>query len=276
MPASRQISRSLRRDAGGFARGAGAALGELPPAGRSRASTATPSTRGPRTCWSRTPAPAGSPAATGCCRSPTARGSRASYSAQFYELSRLARLPWAECSRSAGSASRPAARRRRLRVAWAALAGYVERNGIELLFGCSSFSGTETARLRRRLCPAPRPPPRTAALAAAGQGAGGLPLRPALRFRRPDPAAAMRAMPPLLRTYLAMGGWVSDHAVVDRDLGTLHVFTGLEVRAVPPPRPAAARRRATPAEPPVPGAGRPDPEPLEGARQEMAYPSISH
>jgi putative hemolysin len=43
-------------------------------------------------------------------------------------------------------------------------------------------------------------------------------------------------MPPLLRSYLAMGGWVSDHAVVDRDLGTLHVFTGLEIGAIPAAR----------------------------------------
>ena len=46
----------------------------------------------------------------------------------------------------------------------------------------------------------------------------------------------MAGMPPLLRTYLLMGGWVSDHAVVDRDLGTLHVFTGLEIGAIPPAR----------------------------------------
>jgi L-ornithine Nalpha-acyltransferase len=43
-------------------------------------------------------------------------------------------------------------------------------------------------------------------------------------------------MPPLLRTYLAMGGWVGDHAVVDRELGTLHVFTALEIRAIPEAR----------------------------------------
>ena len=46
----------------------------------------------------------------------------------------------------------------------------------------------------------------------------------------------MLTMPPLLRTYLMMGGWVSDHAVVDTDLNTLHVFTGLEIAAVPPSR----------------------------------------
>lgn len=58
----------------------------------------------------------------------------------------------------------------------------------------------------------------------------------ALRLRKPDPRRAMAAMPPLLRSYLAMGGWVSDHAVVDRQLDTLHVFTGLEIRAIPPER----------------------------------------
>ena len=47
---------------------------------------------------------------------------------------------------------------------------------------------------------------------------------------------AMAAMPPLLRTYLLMGGWVSNHAVVDHQLDTLHVFTGLEIRAIPPAR----------------------------------------
>ncbi len=47
-------------------------------------------------------------------------------------------------------------------------------------------------------------------------------------------------MPPLLRTYLMMGGWVSDHAVVDRQMNTLHVFTGLEIGAIPPGAQASA------------------------------------
>ena len=51
-----------------------------------------------------------------------------------------------------------------------------------------------------------------------------------------DRSTAMRAMPPLLRTYLLMGGRVSDHAVVDREMETLHVFTGLEIGAIPEAR----------------------------------------
>jgi hypothetical protein len=38
-----------------------------------------------------------------------------------------------------------------------------------------------------------------------------------------------------------MGRWVSDHAVIDHDLGTLHVFTGVEIAAIPPARARALR-----------------------------------
>jgi L-ornithine Nalpha-acyltransferase len=43
-------------------------------------------------------------------------------------------------------------------------------------------------------------------------------------------------VPPLLRTYLLMGGWVSDHAVYDRQMRTMHVFTAVEIAAIPPAR----------------------------------------
>ncbi|RDC71665.1 GNAT family N-acetyltransferase [Rhodovulum sp. 12E13] len=129
-----------------------------------------------------------------------------------------------------------------LRVAWGAMTRYVDETGTKMLFGCSSFAGTETARyldafamLRDRHLAPSRWLPRVKA-------------RDVFRFARtraapPDPDArrALRGMPPLLRTYLAMGGWVSDHAVVDRDLDTLHVFTGLEIAAIPPARARALR-----------------------------------
>jgi len=51
-----------------------------------------------------------------------------------------------------------------------------------------------------------------------------------------DGKRALATMPPLLRSYLLMGGWVSDHAVVDHDLDTLHVFTAVEVAAIPEAR----------------------------------------
>ena len=164
-----------------------------------------------------------------------------SYSAQFYELSALASFdgPMAEVGRFCIEPGRrdPDI----LRLAWAALASRVDAAGIELLFGCSSFQGTRAetytdafAMLKEHHLAPGRWLPRVKAPDV---------FRFAQRLARckPDVKRAAQMMPPLLRTYLLMGGWVSDHAVVDRDLDTLHVFTGLEIRAIPPARARALR-----------------------------------
>ncbi len=158
-----------------------------------------------------------------------------SYSAQYYELSGLEDFdgPMVEMGRFC---IHPAWRDPDiLRVAWGAMTGYVDREGVEMLFGCSSFQGTDASRyadafalLRDRHLAPKRWLPRVKAPRV-------FEFAKRLR-RRPDLKLAQAGMPPLLRTYLMMGGWVSDHAVVDQDLNTLHVFTGLEIRAVPPAR----------------------------------------
>ncbi|WP_134724606.1 GNAT family N-acetyltransferase [Paracoccus luteus] len=168
---------------------------------------------------------------------PLARGAEIgrSYAARHYDLSRLARFdgPMVEVGRFCIHPAHgdPDI----LRLAWGALAAHVDAHGVQMLFGCSSFAGIDTAlhadafaMLRDRHLAPNRWLPRVKA-------------PDVFRFarllrRRPDARAAMAAMPPLLRTYLLMGGWVSDHAVVDRQLDTLHVFTGLEIRAIPPAR----------------------------------------
>jgi len=123
-----------------------------------------------------------------------------------------------------------------LRVAWGAMTQLVDARGVELLFGCSSFDGSEAERHAEALAllkDAHIAPKRWLPRVKAPDV---FRFARALRGRKPDVKRAMLAMPPLLRTYLLMGGWVSDHAVVDRDLNTLHVFTGLEIRAIPPAR----------------------------------------
>jgi len=159
-----------------------------------------------------------------------------SYSAQFYELSALTCFdgPMVEMGRFCihpGKADPDI-----LRVAWGAMTRYVDDNNVEMLFGCSSFKGTDAASyldaftmLKDRHL-APRrwwPQVKAPSVFRFAQ---------MLRQRTPNPKAAMQAMPPLLRTYLMMGGWVSDHAVVDQKMNTLHVFTGLEIGAIPPAR----------------------------------------
>ncbi|MGV6889113.1 GNAT family N-acetyltransferase [Rhodophyticola sp. SM2404] len=158
-----------------------------------------------------------------------------SYSAQFYELSALRDFkgPMVEMGRFCihPEWQDPDI----LRIAWGAMTAYVDQEGVEMLFGCSSFHGIEAkeyydafALLRDRHIAPKRWLPRVKAPKV---------FKFASRLRRkPNLKLAQAKMPPLLRTYLLMGGWVSDHAVIDPDLNTLHVFTGLEISAVPPSR----------------------------------------
>ena len=158
-----------------------------------------------------------------------------SYSAQYYELSALHAYggKLAEIGRFCvhPDLKDPDA----LRVAWGTVAKYVDEHGVDLLFGCTSFKGTDAseyydtfAMLRDKHLAPKRLLPNIKAPKV---------FRFAARLRRkPDFRIAMLRMPPLLKTYLMMGGWVSDHAVVDDHMNTLHVFTGVEIGLIPPER----------------------------------------
>jgi putative hemolysin len=158
-----------------------------------------------------------------------------SYAAQYYELSGLSAFKGRMVEMGRFCIDPEVRDPDILRVAWGTLTRFVDEEGVEMLFGCSSFHGTDAqgyldafAMLKERHLAPTRWLPRVKAPDV---------FRFARRLRRkPDAKRAMLTMPPLLRSYLAMGGWVSDHAVVDRDLNTLHVFTGLEIRAIPEAR----------------------------------------
>lgn len=158
-----------------------------------------------------------------------------SYSAQFYELRALKDFEGSMVEMGRFCIHPEWHDPDILRVAWAAMTSYVDDNNVEMLFGCSSFKGTDTdpyldsfAVLRDRHQAPKRWVPRIKAPNV---------FKYAARLRRkPDLKRAQLKMPPLLRTYLMMGGWVSDHAVVDHDMNTLHVFTGLEIKSIPPAR----------------------------------------
>ncbi len=162
------------------------------------------------------------------------------YAARFYDVGPLAGYskPVAEMGRFcvAPEGVHPDV----LRLAWGAMTRIVDDGQAGLLVGCSSFRGADWTRHRAGL-----------ALLAA-EFLGPVEHRPGrkaaevvdfVRLAGPvgDRRASLAGLPPLLRTYLGMGGWVSDHAVVDRDLDTLHVFTCVEVDRVPAARAASLR-----------------------------------
>ncbi|MGJ8617451.1 MAG: GNAT family N-acetyltransferase [Sulfitobacter sp.] len=155
-----------------------------------------------------------------------------SYAAQFYDLLALRNYPGLMIELSRFCVHPEWHDPDIVRVAWAAMTDLVDAHDVKMLFGCASFVGVEaTAHLdafallkARHLAPECWSP--------------GVKAPDVYKFadrvqRKPDTRKAMGVMPPLLRSYLLMGGWVSDHAVIDAQMNTLHVFTGLEVEMIP-------------------------------------------
>ena len=158
-----------------------------------------------------------------------------SYSSQFYDLKVIESFtePMIEVGRFCidPEVNDPSA----LLTAWAALAQIVDHNQTKFLFGCSSFEGIEKekyldsfALLRDRYM-APdhwRPKIKAAQVFCYSKDL----------IYKVDKKKALLNMPPLLKTYLSMGAWVSDHAVVDLNMKTLHLFTGMEISKIPKSR----------------------------------------
>ncbi len=153
------------------------------------------------------------------------------YAAQFYDLRTYA----AQSGRKAELGRfclHPAAQDAGLlRLCWAALARIVTGHEVNHLFGCSSLAGAD-------------PGLHGAALGWLAQNARGPddfipPPRNGAAIPLGGPNASAQGVPPLLRFYLALGGWVADHAMIDADLDTVHVFTALDIGALPP---SAAKR----------------------------------
>lgn len=155
---------------------------------------------------------------------PERAGPMPGYVAAFYDLTRFAALPGRKlelgriCTRP-GCCDGDA-----MRALWVSLGAVLAGQDADWLFGCVSFPGTDPAPFRpafellaaAHLAPAEWRP---AALSAEGV--------PLVAPQPCDRQAGLRAMPPLLRSYLDRGARVSDHAAVDRDLGTIHVFAAL-------------------------------------------------
>ena len=176
-----------------------------------------------------------------------ARALLSGYVAQHYDLRALARAGEAsgtetlELGRLCIEPGSGAGGGDLLRLLWAGVTRVAFGVGAARLVGCTSFHSTDAASLDSAW----------SYLKARAPGPGGLtPGRIAPEIYpfdtvppQPSPEGQSQ-VPPLLRAYLSMGGWVSDHAVIDRDLGTCHVFTCVDIAAMPPARLRILRQMA--------------------------------
>jgi len=160
------------------------------------------------------------------------------YSAQVFDLSplRVFERPVLELGRFAIDPQR--GNSDIFRLAWGVVTQLVDQNNVSFLFGCSSFVGTSPQAHSagfRYLCRHRHIAPHSWRPVFHG----GYRLAQAFEDHKDGGAPDL---PPLLRAYLGLGGKVSDHAVIDPDLGTTLLFTGLNVAQVPQKR--AQRLRA--------------------------------
>jgi L-ornithine Nalpha-acyltransferase len=118
-----------------------------------------------------------------------------------------------------------------MQLMWRGIADYVLRHDIELLFGCASLPGTDISRLGPALAYLHQhhlAPPSLRARALADRYVN-MDLLPPDKIDAEAAVAqvyarsTIAALPPLVKGYLRVGGFVGDGAVVDHQFGTTDV-----------------------------------------------------
>ncbi len=121
--------------------------------------------------------------------------------------------------------------RRAFELLWSGIWRYVRHHGIEVLMGCASFQGTDPDQLTLPLSflhHFAAAPEEWSAKAIAHHYVGmNRMVKAAI-----DPETALESLPPLIRAYVKIGGFVGDGAVIDGQLGTTVVFIVMPVRAI--------------------------------------------
>ena len=144
------------------------------------------------------------------------------YSTSEYDISKLLSLPGEilELGRSCvdiGSRNRPT-----MQLLWRGISAYVFHHQVEVMFGCASLPGIDVKAHAETLAylyhyhlapPALRP-------RALDKLYVDMKLRPQTEI---DARASLAALPPLVKGYLRLGGFIGDGAVIDEQFNTIDV-----------------------------------------------------
>ena len=144
------------------------------------------------------------------------------YSADEYDIDTILHFPGRilELGRSCVDAGYRG--RAVMQLLWRGIATYVAHHGIDLMFGCASLAGTDPDALAVELTylyehhlapPALRPRARPERYVDMRR----------LDVELIDPRRANLLLPPLIKGYLRLGGFIGDGAVVDRQFNTTDV-----------------------------------------------------
>jgi len=118
-----------------------------------------------------------------------------------------------------------------MNLLWAGIASYVRENNVDLMFGCASLPGTDPTALATHLSYLHH-----WHLAPAEIRPRALPhlwvdmnLKPKEEI---DPRRALAELPPLVKGYLRLGGFVGDGAVIDHQFNTTDVCVMVKTELV--------------------------------------------
>ena len=144
------------------------------------------------------------------------------YTADEYEISRLVGPPGETLELGRSCVEEEYRNRPTMQLLWQSIAQYIFRYDIGIMFGCASMPGTDPQALALPLSylyhyhlapPALRP-------RALEERYVDMRILPEDEV---DPRRALAELPPLIKGYLRLGGFVGDGAVVDYDFNTTDV-----------------------------------------------------
>jgi L-ornithine Nalpha-acyltransferase len=144
------------------------------------------------------------------------------YSADEYDIDIVERFPGRVLELGRSCVDSAYRGRAAMQLLWRGIAAYVFTHNIDLMFGCASLPGTDVDALAAELTYL-----HTHHLAPPDIRLRALPHR-YVNMRRMDPAAidarqVLVGLPPLIKGYLRLGGFVGDGAVVDHQFNTTDV-----------------------------------------------------
>ena len=144
------------------------------------------------------------------------------YSASEFDIAKLVNFPGSimELGRSCVDAAYRD--RATMNLLWRGLAEYMNSHGVDLMFGCASLPGTDPEQIKVQLSYLYH-----YHLAPEAIRSRALPGRYTNMSLMPkeaiDPKRALASLPPLLKGYLRVGGFVGDGAVIDHQFNTTDV-----------------------------------------------------
>ena len=156
-------------------------------------------------------------------RRPAAAKLGAFYSASEYDIKPMVDYPAEVLELGRSCIARDARNTATMQMLWRGIALYAYHFDIRVMFGCASFPGIDPAQHAQAMSYLHQhhlAPPEIRVRALSERYVNMNMLEPGSY----DPRKAMARVPPLIKGYLRLGGYVGDGAVIDRQFNTTDVF----------------------------------------------------